>query len=137
MVLSKLYVMLLGVKLNQTSGFQYFQAAIGKDIIDVTLIARRCTRRIGTQSSLTFLQVFYFGSFLGGCMVNLPHSIIILMRENLLIGMFFLFSFFVRIDWVGMDINIGQIGYKKSMMTVLLIEQVIINPIFFFISRVL
>ncbi|XP_047314895.1 phosphoinositide phosphatase SAC7-like [Impatiens glandulifera] len=29
--------------------FQNFQAAIGKDIIDVTLIARRCTRRIGTR----------------------------------------------------------------------------------------
>ncbi|GMP32151.1 hypothetical protein CsSME_00006042 [Camellia sinensis var. sinensis] len=28
--------------------FQNFQAAIGKDIIDVTLIARRCTRRTGT-----------------------------------------------------------------------------------------
>ncbi|KAI4314645.1 hypothetical protein L6164_027533 [Bauhinia variegata] len=29
--------------------FNYFQAAIGKDIIDVTLIARRCTRRNGTR----------------------------------------------------------------------------------------
>lgn len=29
--------------------FQHFQAAIGKDIIDVTLIARRCTRRNGTR----------------------------------------------------------------------------------------
>ncbi|KAL3527288.1 hypothetical protein ACH5RR_011944 [Cinchona calisaya] len=29
--------------------FNNFQAAIGKDIIDVTLIARRCTRRIGTR----------------------------------------------------------------------------------------
>ncbi|KAL8124104.1 phosphoinositide phosphatase SAC6-like [Apium graveolens] len=29
--------------------FQSFQAAIGKDIIDVTLIARRCTRRSGTR----------------------------------------------------------------------------------------
>nr|XP_043607637.1 phosphoinositide phosphatase SAC6-like [Erigeron canadensis] len=29
--------------------FQNFQAAIGKDIIDVTLIARRCTRRNGTR----------------------------------------------------------------------------------------
>uniref|UniRef100_A0A5B6YM38 Putative phosphoinositide phosphatase SAC6-like n=1 Tax=Davidia involucrata TaxID=16924 RepID=A0A5B6YM38_DAVIN len=29
--------------------FQNFQAAIGKDIIDVTLIARRCTRRTGTR----------------------------------------------------------------------------------------
>ncbi|XP_054795198.1 phosphoinositide phosphatase SAC6-like [Prosopis cineraria] len=29
--------------------FHYFQAAIGKDIIDVTLIARRCTRRNGTR----------------------------------------------------------------------------------------
>ncbi|KAI3712783.1 hypothetical protein L1987_71348 [Smallanthus sonchifolius] len=29
--------------------FQSFQAAIGKDIIDVTLIARRCTRRNGTR----------------------------------------------------------------------------------------
>ncbi|GAV83044.1 Syja_N domain-containing protein [Cephalotus follicularis] len=29
--------------------FQNFQAAIGKDIVDVTLIARRCTRRIGTR----------------------------------------------------------------------------------------
>ncbi|GAB4847619.1 GTPase activating protein (GAP) for Rho1p [Ancistrocladus abbreviatus] len=29
--------------------FQHFQAAIGKDIIDVTLIARRCTRRTGTR----------------------------------------------------------------------------------------
>ncbi|KAM7523974.1 hypothetical protein LguiA_013876 [Lonicera macranthoides] len=27
--------------------FNHFQAAIGKDIVDVTLIARRCTRRIG------------------------------------------------------------------------------------------
>ncbi|KAL3038713.1 hypothetical protein AAZX31_01G146600 [Glycine max] len=29
--------------------FHHFQAAIGKDIIDVTLIARRCTRRNGTR----------------------------------------------------------------------------------------
>lgn len=29
--------------------FNHFQAAIGKDIIDVTLIARRCTRRTGTR----------------------------------------------------------------------------------------
>lgn len=29
--------------------FQHFQAAIGKDIVDVTLIARRCTRRNGTR----------------------------------------------------------------------------------------
>ncbi|KAF9608789.1 hypothetical protein IFM89_011558 [Coptis chinensis] len=29
--------------------FQNFQAAIGKDTIDVTLIARRCTRRTGTR----------------------------------------------------------------------------------------
>ncbi|KAI8016492.1 Phosphoinositide phosphatase SAC7 [Camellia lanceoleosa] len=29
--------------------FQNFQAPIGKDIIDVTLIARRCTRRTGTR----------------------------------------------------------------------------------------
>ncbi|KAI9077395.1 hypothetical protein K1719_040708 [Acacia pycnantha] len=29
--------------------FNYFQAAIGKEIIDVTLIARRCTRRNGTR----------------------------------------------------------------------------------------
>uniref|UniRef100_A0A0R0HDW2 SAC domain-containing protein n=1 Tax=Glycine max TaxID=3847 RepID=A0A0R0HDW2_SOYBN len=30
-------------------GFHHFQAAIGKDIIDVSLIARRCTRRNGTR----------------------------------------------------------------------------------------
>ncbi|CAI9753324.1 unnamed protein product [Fraxinus pennsylvanica] len=29
--------------------FQHFQAAIGKDILDVMLIARRCTRRTGTR----------------------------------------------------------------------------------------
>ncbi|KAL8143374.1 hypothetical protein V2J09_016406 [Rumex salicifolius] len=29
--------------------FQHFQTAIGKDIVDVTLIARRCTRRTGTR----------------------------------------------------------------------------------------
>ncbi|XP_019421966.1 PREDICTED: phosphoinositide phosphatase SAC6-like [Lupinus angustifolius] len=29
--------------------FHYFQSAIGKDIIDITLIARRCTRRNGTR----------------------------------------------------------------------------------------
>uniref|UniRef100_A0A6N2LYW2 SAC domain-containing protein n=1 Tax=Salix viminalis TaxID=40686 RepID=A0A6N2LYW2_SALVM len=29
--------------------FQHFQAAIGKEIVDVTLIARRCTRRNGTR----------------------------------------------------------------------------------------
>ncbi|KAH9621513.1 hypothetical protein KSS87_003750 [Heliosperma pusillum] len=29
--------------------FHHFQAAIGKDIVDVTLIARRCTRRTGTR----------------------------------------------------------------------------------------
>ncbi|XP_057530364.1 phosphoinositide phosphatase SAC6-like isoform X3 [Amaranthus tricolor] len=29
--------------------FHHFQAAIGKDIIDVTLIARRCNRRTGTR----------------------------------------------------------------------------------------
>ncbi|GAB2282470.1 GTPase activating protein (GAP) for Rho1p [Dionaea muscipula] len=29
--------------------FQHFQAAIGKDIVDVTLIARRCIRRTGTR----------------------------------------------------------------------------------------
>ncbi|RDX73281.1 Phosphoinositide phosphatase SAC6, partial [Mucuna pruriens] len=31
--------------LNKSLGFHYFQSAIGKDIIDITLIARRCTRR--------------------------------------------------------------------------------------------
>ncbi|CAL5334143.1 unnamed protein product [Camellia sinensis] len=35
--------------LNGPSAFQNFQAPIGKDIIDVTLIARRCTRRTGTR----------------------------------------------------------------------------------------
>ncbi|KAG6515697.1 hypothetical protein ZIOFF_026126 [Zingiber officinale] len=35
--------------LNRISGFQSFQAAIGSQIIDVTLIARRCTRRAGTR----------------------------------------------------------------------------------------
>ncbi|KAG7026706.1 Phosphoinositide phosphatase SAC7 [Cucurbita argyrosperma subsp. argyrosperma] len=35
--------------LNRLLGFQNFQAAIGKDIVDVTLIARRCTRRTGTR----------------------------------------------------------------------------------------
>ncbi|KAF2312491.1 hypothetical protein GH714_034863 [Hevea brasiliensis] len=34
---------------ERTCGFQNFQAAIGKDIIEVTLIARRCTRRNGTR----------------------------------------------------------------------------------------
>ncbi|KAL8168325.1 hypothetical protein V2J09_009824 [Rumex salicifolius] len=29
--------------------FQHFQTAIGNDIVDVTLIARRCTRRTGTR----------------------------------------------------------------------------------------
>ncbi|XP_010675806.3 phosphoinositide phosphatase SAC7 isoform X5 [Beta vulgaris subsp. vulgaris] len=29
--------------------FHHFQAAIGKDIVDVTVIARRCTRRTGTR----------------------------------------------------------------------------------------
>lgn len=29
--------------------FQHFQTAIGSDIVDVTLIARRCTRRTGTR----------------------------------------------------------------------------------------
>ncbi|XP_028795290.1 phosphoinositide phosphatase SAC6 [Neltuma alba] len=29
--------------------FHYFQSAIGKDIIDITLIARRCSRRNGTR----------------------------------------------------------------------------------------
>ncbi|XP_077219947.1 phosphoinositide phosphatase SAC6-like [Tasmannia lanceolata] len=29
--------------------FQNFQAVIGKDIVDVTLVARRCTRRTGTR----------------------------------------------------------------------------------------
>ncbi|XP_068646601.1 phosphoinositide phosphatase SAC6-like [Aristolochia californica] len=29
--------------------FQHFQSAMGKEIIDVTLIARRCTRRTGTR----------------------------------------------------------------------------------------
>ncbi|KAL9247594.1 hypothetical protein vseg_021011 [Gypsophila vaccaria] len=29
--------------------FNHFQTAIGKDIVDVTLIARRCTRRTGTR----------------------------------------------------------------------------------------
>ncbi|KAJ4965675.1 hypothetical protein NE237_017524 [Protea cynaroides] len=35
--------------LDCLSGFHNFQAAIGKDIIDVSLIARRCTRRTGTR----------------------------------------------------------------------------------------
>ncbi|KAI3665273.1 hypothetical protein L6452_43897 [Arctium lappa] len=35
--------------LNSLPAYQNFQAAIGKDIIDVTLIARRCTRRNGTR----------------------------------------------------------------------------------------
>ncbi|OVA00609.1 Synaptojanin [Macleaya cordata] len=35
--------------LNCSSRFQNFQAAIAKDIVDVTLIARRCTRRNGTR----------------------------------------------------------------------------------------
>ncbi|KAK6922504.1 SAC domain [Dillenia turbinata] len=34
---------------RDTLRFQNFQAAIEKDIVDVTLIARRCTRRIGTR----------------------------------------------------------------------------------------
>ncbi|PWA76866.1 hypothetical protein CTI12_AA227760 [Artemisia annua] len=34
---------------GSVTAFQSFQAAIGKDIIDVTLIARRCTRRNGTR----------------------------------------------------------------------------------------
>ncbi|KAL2522045.1 Phosphoinositide phosphatase SAC7 [Forsythia ovata] len=37
------------LSLNWSSGFQNFQAAIGKDILDVMLIARRCTRRTGTR----------------------------------------------------------------------------------------
>ncbi|URE00108.1 SacI domain [Musa troglodytarum] len=32
-----------------TSGYQNFQAAIGPKVVDVTLIARRCTRRTGTR----------------------------------------------------------------------------------------
>uniref|UniRef100_A0A2N9EI01 SAC domain-containing protein n=1 Tax=Fagus sylvatica TaxID=28930 RepID=A0A2N9EI01_FAGSY len=35
--------------LNWSSSFHNFQAAIGKDIIDVTLVARRCSRRNGTR----------------------------------------------------------------------------------------
>ncbi|KAI8017475.1 Phosphoinositide phosphatase SAC6 [Camellia lanceoleosa] len=35
--------------LNGPSAFQNFQAAIGKDIIDVTLITRRCIGRTGTR----------------------------------------------------------------------------------------
>ncbi|GAB2223953.1 hypothetical protein Droror1_Dr00004698 [Drosera rotundifolia] len=47
--------MLIDSKLDQyllpivQGTFQHFQAAIGKDIVDVTLIARRCTRRTGTR----------------------------------------------------------------------------------------
>ena len=37
--------------LNCPLGFHHFQAAIGKDIIDVTLIARRCNRRTGMHIS--------------------------------------------------------------------------------------
>lgn len=50
MVLGISLVILFWANLNRTLGFQYFQAAIGKDIIDVTLIARRCTRRTGMQN---------------------------------------------------------------------------------------
>lgn len=35
------------LSLNQSERFQSFQSAIGKDIIDVTLVARRCNRRTG------------------------------------------------------------------------------------------
>ncbi|KAL9270933.1 Phosphoinositide phosphatase SAC6-like protein [Drosera capensis] len=39
--------------------FQHFQAAIGKDIVDVTLIARRCTRRTATELDLlSYIHVF-------------------------------------------------------------------------------
>ncbi|GMH06601.1 hypothetical protein Nepgr_008441 [Nepenthes gracilis] len=47
--------MLIDNKLDQyllpivQGSFQHFEAAIGKDIINVTLIARRCTRRTGTR----------------------------------------------------------------------------------------
>ncbi|KZV26756.1 hypothetical protein F511_33153 [Dorcoceras hygrometricum] len=34
---------------NKVFCFQNFQAAVGKDILDVTLLARRCTRRTGTR----------------------------------------------------------------------------------------
>lgn len=36
--------------LNCSSSFNNFQAAIGEDVVDVTLVARRCTRRNGIQS---------------------------------------------------------------------------------------
>ncbi|GAU29818.1 hypothetical protein TSUD_223640 [Trifolium subterraneum] len=51
-VQGSILICLLGVTSSfygKLSGFHYFQAAIGKDIIDVTLIARRCTRRNGTR----------------------------------------------------------------------------------------
>ncbi|PKI37435.1 hypothetical protein CRG98_042176 [Punica granatum] len=41
--------MKLDLSLNYLLRFQHFQAAIGKDIADVTLIARRCSRRNGTR----------------------------------------------------------------------------------------
>ena len=41
-------------------GFQHFQAAIGKDIIDVTLISRRCTRRNGSPISYYHFNLFIF-----------------------------------------------------------------------------
>ncbi|KAH1224117.1 Phosphoinositide phosphatase SAC7 [Glycine max] len=40
---------MLEVLIDNKVGFHHFQAAIGKDIIDVSLIARRCTRRNGTR----------------------------------------------------------------------------------------
>lgn len=45
--------------LKRLSGFQNFQAAIGKVIVDVTLIARRCTRRTGIPSLFYWSCVFY------------------------------------------------------------------------------
>ncbi|KAH0942444.1 hypothetical protein HID58_002081 [Brassica napus] len=44
------YVLLLNESfLNPESRFNSFETAIGKDIVDITLIARRCTRRNGTR----------------------------------------------------------------------------------------
>ena len=49
--------------LNCSSSFNNFQAAIGEDVVDVTLVARRCTRRNGIQSPV--LPFYFVNMYLG------------------------------------------------------------------------
>ena len=76
------------VILSKISGFHYFQAAIGKDIIDVTLIARRCTRRNGILNFWMNIYLFLSNQknllFLAWLCTYRYHLLLTIQRINIL-----------------------------------------------------